>query len=287
MSATIFDGTECKLGEGPLWHPERQEFFWFDIGAHRLYARAGDDRRMWQFDGHVSAAGWIDRDRLLVAHERALLVFDIETGESEHLCDLEADNPGTRSNDGRADPWGGFWIGTMSKTLERGAGSFYRYYKGELRQLYSNITVTNAQCFSPDGRYAYFADTPTGKVMRQRLDDINGWPKGPPELFLDLPADQFRPDGAVIDAEGNFWCAHYGHGKVTCHSAKGELMQTHPIPARQSTCPVFVGPNLDRMLVTSAWQNLSDDQRAADRAAGKTFEIAPGVTGQAEHRVEL
>lgn len=287
MTATIFDGTECSLGEGPMWHPERQEFFWFDINAHRLYARDGEERRLWQFDGHVSAAGWIDRDRLLVAHERGLLILDLETGNTEPLCPLEADNPLTRTNDGRADPWGGFWIGTMAKAMTKGAGAFYRFYRGELRQLYGNITVTNAQCFSPDRRFAYFADTPTGKVMRQPLDETTGWPKGEPELFLDLPATDFRPDGAVVDAEGNFWCAHYGHAKVTCHSPAGELMQTFAIPARQATCPAFAGASLDRMLVTSAWQKLTDEQRAADPNAGKTFEIAPGVTGQAEHRVIL
>lgn len=285
--AAIFDGTECSLGEGPMWHPERQEFFWFDINAHRLYSRAGDERRMWQFDGCVSAAGWVDRDRLLVAHERGLLVLDLETGNSEPLCPIEADNPATRTNDGRADPWGGFWIGTMGKVIAKGAGAFYRYYKGELRLLYADITVTNAQCFTPDRRFAYFADTPTGKVMRQPLNSETGWPMGDAELYLDLPAGNFRPDGAVVDAEGNFWCAHYGHGKVTCHSPEGALLKTIPVPARQSTCPAFVGENLDRMLVTSAWQNLTDDQRAADRAAGKTFEIAPGVRGQPEHRVIL
>lgn len=287
MSATIFDGTECSLGEGPMWHPERQEFFWFDINAHRLYSRAGDERRLWQFDGHVSAAGWVDHDRLLVAHERALLLLNLGTGDSEEICPLEADNPVTRSNDGRADPWGGFWIGTMGKMAERGAGAFYRYYRGELRQLRAGITVSNAQCFTPDRRFAYFADTPTGKVMRQALDERTGWPVGDPELFLDLPSDQFRPDGAVVDAAGNFWCAHYGHAKVTCHAPDGTLRQSFAIPARQSTCPAFVGENLDRMLVTSAWQKLSDEQRAADRAAGKTFEIDPGARGQAEHRVIL
>lgn len=287
MTATIYDGTECWLGEGPLWHPERQEFFWFDIRSHRLYGRAGEERRMWQFDGHVSAAGWIDHDHLLIAHERALMVLDLESGNTEEVCALEADNTTTRSNDGRADPWGGFWIGTMGKNVERGAGAFYRYYRGELRQLVGGVTVTNAQCFTPDRRFAYYADTPTGKVMRQALDESTGWPVGAPELFLDLPASEFRPDGAVVDAQGHFWCAHYGHSKVTCHSPEGDLLRTILVPARQSTCPAFVGAGLDRMLVTSAWQNLSDEQRASDRNAGKTFEVDAGVTGQAEHRVIL
>ena len=105
----IFDDTRCELGEGPLWHPLRQQLFWFDILGKRLHTKG----QHWDFDDHVSAAGWIDHDTLIVASSRALMTFDIITGDTEHLCDLEADNPVTRSNDGRADPQGGFWIGTM------------------------------------------------------------------------------------------------------------------------------------------------------------------------------
>ena len=69
----------------------------------------------------------------MIAHETSLLLFNLNSRESEKIVDLEADDPITRSNDGRADPWGGFWIGTMGKKLEKDAGAIYRYYRGELR----------------------------------------------------------------------------------------------------------------------------------------------------------
>ena len=67
----IYDDTLCQLGEGPLWHPERQALFWFDIVNGRLYCRENDQTRHWQFDDMVSAAGWVDRDTLIIASERA------------------------------------------------------------------------------------------------------------------------------------------------------------------------------------------------------------------------
>ena len=105
MNADAFDTRICELGEGPLWHPERQQFFWFDILGMSLLSREGDQALEWQFDEHVSAAGWIDHDRLMVASETALWQFDLSSGEQSFLCALEAENPVTRSNDGRADPW--------------------------------------------------------------------------------------------------------------------------------------------------------------------------------------
>ena len=110
----IFDATKCTLGEGPLWHPLRKQLFWFDILGMRLHTRG----QHWDLDTYVSAAGWVDHDTLVIASAKGLHRFDITTGEQSLLCGLEADNAGTRSNDGRADPQGGFWIGTMGLNAE-------------------------------------------------------------------------------------------------------------------------------------------------------------------------
>lgn len=279
---SVFDDTHCSLGEGPLWHPLRGEFFWFDINAHRLYARNDAGRRHWQFDEYVSAAGWVDHDTLLIASETALLRFNIETGAHEPICLLEADNPVTRSNDGRADPFGGFWIGTMGKNKEREAGAIYRYSRGELRQLYAPISIPNAMCFAPDGGHAYFADTPTGKIWRQALDG-DGWPKGDAELFLDLPAEKYRPDGAVIDAAGNMWCAHYGHAKVTVFAPDGTEGETLSFPAQRTTCPAFGGNMFQTLFVTTANQDMSDPTEHD----GRTYVTEVSAKGQREHQVIL
>ena len=183
MSVRLHDTRQCLLGEGPLWHPERGQFFWFDILGQRLLSQQDGAPLEWQFDEVVSAAGWINRDTLLIASETALFTFNLETGARETLTPLEADNPTTRSNDGRADPAGGFWIGTMGKSAEPGAGAIYRFYRGELRQLFPDITIPNSICFAPDGSTAYFADTLTGLIKRAPLD-AQGWPSAAPEIFL-------------------------------------------------------------------------------------------------------
>ena len=142
MTSTIFDATACELGEGPFWHPERQQFFWCDILGRKLLTRTSNKTQCWNFPGHVSALGWTDNDHLLIASETALHLFDLTTGQTEEIAPLEADNPATRSNDGRADPQGGFWIGTMGKRAEANAGAIYRYYRGEVRTLYPDITIS-------------------------------------------------------------------------------------------------------------------------------------------------
>ncbi len=280
MIQTI-SSTACQLGEGAFWHPSLNQFFWFDILGQRLYTIDEGTERHWQFDECVSALGWIDDSRFILASASALWEFDIATGEQSYLIGLEADTPETRSNDGRADPWGGFWIGTMGYNAEPKAGAIYRYYKGELRTLVPNVTISNAICFAPDRSCAYYTDTAKGKIMRQPLNAEDGWPIGKAELFLDLSDEDFGPDGAVVDADGNLWNAQWGASRVACYSPNGEFLTAHDVPTPQASCPSFGGADLSTLYVTTAADGDLPDP------AGCTFAIATTAIGQREHQVKL
>ena len=271
----IHDTRRCELGEGPLWHPTRNQLFWFDILNNQMLSQDRDGPRVWKFPEVVSAAGWVSHDVLLIAGERDLFLFDLETEEVQSLCLLEADKPQNRPNDGRADRQGGFWIGTMGKGTEPGAGSIYRFYRGELRLLYSDITVTNSICFAPDGKTACFADTMTGQVMRVALD-ADGWPNAAPQVYLDLTAQGLNPDGAVIDAAGNIWVALWGASKVACYDPAGNFLREVGFAGSQTSCPAFGGPDLTTLFCTTALEAFTQDQRDAEPDGGKTF-AAPGV----------
>ena len=282
----IYDSRPCSLGEGPLWHPLRKQLFWFDILGQRMLSIERGQPRQWRFPEMVSAAGWVDRNMLLIAGERDLFLFDIETEEVQTLVEMEADNRATRSNDGRADPLGGFWIGTMGKKAEPGAGAIYRYFRGELRQLFADITIPNAICFAPDGSFAHFADTATGRVMRVTLD-AEGWPNAAPTVFLDLTDKGLNPDGAVIDADGVMWLAQWGAARVAAYDPAGKFLRAVSFDAPHTSCPAFGGADFTTLYCTTALQDMDAAARAAHPNSGKVF-VAEGVAkGQAEHQVIL
>jgi sugar lactone lactonase YvrE len=282
----VYDTRPCTLGEGPLWHPERGQLFWFDVLAGKLLSRDGDRALEWAFDEMISAAGWIDRDRLLIASESSLFTFDLATEAAEEVVPLEADNMETRSNDGRADPHGGFWISTMGKNAEPNAGAIYRLYRGQLRRIVAGLTIPNAISFAPGGSLAYYTDTRTRQVMAQPLGR-DGWPEGAPRVLIDLTAEGLIPDGAVTDADGNLWIAEWGAGRVAVHAPDGRFLRAVTVGAGRSTCPAFGGPDFATLFVTTAREGMNAAALAGDPLAGQVFAADPGARGRAEPRVVL
>ena len=277
----IYDDRACELGEGPLWHPVREQLFWFDILNRTLHSQM----QSWGFSGFVSAAGWIDRDSLLIASETGLIRFDLTTGVEHPVAAVGT--AATRSNDGRADRQGGFWFGTMGKSAEKGVGAIWRWYRGEIRQLFKGMTIPNAICFAPDGGAAHFADTATGQVCKVALD-AQGWPVGEPVVWLDLARAGLNPDGAVIDAEGRFWNAQWGAGRVAAYGPDGAFLQAVETPgALQSSCPAFGGPDLSTLFITTALEHMDAEARAKHPASGQLFAF-PGVAkGLPEPQVKV
>lgn len=266
--------TRCRLGEGPLWHPERGELIWFDIPERAMFqcgAEGGNLRRR-ALPEAFSAAAWIDRRRILAASQSGLWRLDLDGEACERLWPLEADDPVTRANDGRADPWGNFWIGTMGWKFERGAGAIWRVGAEGPRLWRKGVTVPNSICFSPDGRAAYWTDTVEQIIWRQPLDPADGAPRGECEVFVDLRGKAW-PDGSVCDAEGHVWNAQWDAWRVVRYAPDGREERVVELPIQRPTCPAFGGPDLRRLFVVSARAGLSEAQLAAQPDAGAVFAI--------------
>lgn len=281
--STVFDHRPCTLGEGALWHPTRKQFFWFDILERKLLSQEHDGTlREWSMGQMASAAGWISDERLMVGTETGLVILDLRSGEIEELALIEADDARTRSNDGRADRQGGFWISTMAVAGQEAPGSIYRWYRGEVRRLVTDLVTPNAICFAPDGRTAFYTDGRSRKIWRVALDP-DGWPVGERQLAVDCGALGVKPDGAVIDAEGAFVVAHWGGGRVVRLSADGALLGEFPVGGINSSCPALGGAGMAQMLVTTAREGLAQP----DPGDGLTYLIDAAAPGLPEPQVIL
>ena len=284
---SVFSDHVCELGEGPSYDPATDALFWFDIVNGLLLEQgvASGVLKVHELGQMASAIAIIDEQRQLIATETGLHVRDVSTGKLTLHTPIEAENGLTRSNDSRVHPCGAFWVGTMAKDEGKGAGSIYWFFKGELRTLYTGITVSNSICFSEDGSIAYYTDTATGLLMRVACDPATGLPVGESKVFVDHRQSKGYVDGSVVDRDGVLWNAVWGGKAVKAYAPDGTLLREIAMPAGQSSCPAFVGAKADRLVVTSAWKGKDDKQRKLDPQAGMTFLLDIPVNGRFEPHV--
>lgn len=234
----------------------------------------------------ASALARIDAERQLIVAEDGLYLRHIADGRMSLFVPLEADNHMTRSNDARVHPSGTFWLGTMGRSAEPRAGAIYALQSGRISRLYADISIPNAICFSGDGKVGYFADTATNILYRVPLDAATGLPVGDPMAFI-RHEGVGGIDGAVVDADGLIWNARWGGGCIDVYDANGRRQRSLRVPARQSSCPGFVGRDFSRLLVTTAWEGMDEVARAADPEHGRTFILDVASRGRAEPDVRL
>jgi sugar lactone lactonase YvrE len=289
QTARLLLDCQCQLGEGPIWHAGRQQLFFFDINEQTLFAvtAAGEIADSWLFNETVAAAAVVDDHTLVLATDTGLKEFDLTTGGMNRINEIEADNPLTRTNDSRVHPSGGFWIGTMTRAEDEPGGAVYHYRAGVLTTIKSGVMIPNATCFSPDGRIAYWSDTPTKKIMRVATDPATGLPVGEWTLFADVSDGRGYPDGAVVDSQGYLWNAKWGGSCVVRHAPDGSIDRIVEVPVSQVTCPAFGGPDLKTLFITTAAKNMSAEQLAAEQHAGGLFAIDLDIAGQAEPFIVL
>ncbi|MBX3598358.1 MAG: SMP-30/gluconolactonase/LRE family protein [Rhizobiaceae bacterium] len=271
----------AELGEGPAYDPATGTLYWFDIVESKLLEKRMPDGELVVHDlpFMASALAVIDPARQLLVTEHGLYVREKATGKLTLHVGVEDNNEITRSNDARVHPGGSLWFSTMAKDERSGAGAIYWYRHGEVRLLFPSITIPNSICFAPDGSCAYFTDTQTNMLKRVTCDPLTGLPTGEPQLFYAHRGDGGL-DGSVMDADGILWNARWGGSCVDAYAPDGTLVRTVPVPARQPSCPVFIGKNAQHMAVTSAWKGLGEAEKAADPEAGRTFLLNVEVNGR-------
>lgn len=289
QTARLLIDSKCELGEGPIWHPGRQQLFWFDINEQSLFAAnaGGEIEESWLFNESVAAAAIVDDQTLAIASENGLLRFDLSVGGINRLVDIERDVPANRANDSRVHPSGAFWIGTMVKEEGPKNGAVYHYRAGELKRIIDKAAIPNATCFSPDGRVAYWTDTPSQKILKCATDPETGLPIGDWELFADVSGHRGHPDGAVVDSEGFVWNARWGGSCVVRHAPDGSIDRIVEVPVSQVTCPAFGGKDLKTLFITTAAKTLSPKKLAEEKVAGGVFAIEVDVPGLPETPIQL
>lgn len=277
---------KAKLGEGPSWDAEAGRLFWVDIEGFHLHAydpQTGQDT-VYDMGQHIGAVAPYEKDRVVVALREGLQVYNLITGELDLIHDPEKGREDNRFNDGKCDPAGRFWAGTMSLEGKDKQGALYCLEDGKVSTIFTEVTISNGLGWSPDHKTMYYIDTPTRRVDQFDYDKKTGTLSNR-RTAVDFPSDVGFPDGMTVDAEGMIWIAHWGGSQVSRWNPNtGKLLSRIEIPAEQVTCCCFGGKDLDELFITTARNGLSKEQLEKTPHAGGLFRIKPGVKGMPTYR---
>jgi sugar lactone lactonase YvrE len=277
MSTDVYRRADASLGEGPCWDRRRQALVWVDIMRREVHLSTPGEDRVQRTPDYVGAAVLASGGGLLLAMD-GFATLDLDSGVIHQVAAIPRD-ASVRMNDGKCDPAGRFWAGTMHVDEVHGAGALYRLDRpAAATRMIAPVTISNGLGWSPDGTWMYYIDTPTRSVRRYEFDVATGT-LGLSTDLVDTSAHAGFPDGMTVDAEGNLWVAFWDGGAVRCFSPEGALLEELPVPARRPTSCTFGGPELRQLLITTARRGLSDAELREQPLAGSVLVAEPGVAG--------
>lgn len=274
--------SQCFLGEGPYWHSDLQCFFWVDIEKGKLFQHhlESGQTKTYSFPHRLAVVLEGNDDQLILGLDRKLAKFDLKTEELKWLTEVESDFPFHRFNDGKVDPKGRLWIGTLSTLFTEGVGSLYCVDSDlKPKKILSDLTISNGMAWTADNQTFYFIDTPTRQIKAFHYDLESGKIEFD-RVAVEIPEELGFPDGMCIDTEGMLWVAHYGgSGVYRWNPISGELLDKIALPVPHVTSCAFGGKDLDTLLITTAQENISDAQLKEFPMSGDVFLVKTGSRG--------
>ena len=287
LKAELLIDAHALVGEGPIWDADANLLWWVDIMASELYAYdpQSDENRKWDAGQHVGTVVQRASGGLMLALRDGFAAFDPTTAALEWLTDPEAHLPGNRFNDGKCDPAGRFWAGTMAYEDQSDQGSVYRLDTDHsVHRMIEDIGISNGIIWSLDARTMYYTDSLDFAIRAYDYDVGTGGISNE-RVIIDIPEEMGFADGFTIDEEGMLWVAHYGAGRVRrWNPDTAALLAEVELPAAGVTACAFGGPDLDQLYITSASFRLSDAEKAQQPHAGGLFVAEVGVGGVAAHK---
>ena len=269
---------DAELGEGPVWDARSSRLAWVDILSRRILLTdvgTGHTEAI-PVPLHVGAVAPRAAGGFVAALQDGFWV--VGDGPPRRISAIAEARPGLRFNDGKCDPAGRFWAGTMAYDQAAGAGALYRLdHDGSVVLVLDGVTVSNGLAWSHDGATMYFIDTPTQGIDALSFEAATGEGHYRRQAIR-IPAELGKPDGMTIDEEGGLWVALWGGAAVNRY-LDGRLDRVIRLPVSQPTSCAFGGADLDDLYVTSAWEGLAATERQAQPLAGAIFRVRPGVRG--------
>ncbi|WP_214874451.1 SMP-30/gluconolactonase/LRE family protein [Exiguobacterium sp. CH10] len=287
VDASLWIRVRNTLGEGPCWDAELKRFYWVDIEGHTLwwYDEREDEISSFEVGKQVGFVIPKVTDGVVLGLKDGIYEWDEINRELNKIVELDDPDGRLRFNDGKADPYGRIFAGTLHLEDEENQAKLYRVDRdGTTTSLMDELTLSNGLTWSPDHSVFYHIDTPTEKIRKYDFDLKSGTLSNG-EVVIDFSEEEGFPDGMTSDSEGCLWIAHYAGGRVSrWDPSTGEkLLEVH-VPAPNVTSCAFIGDGLNRLAITTAREGMDEEALSEYPDAGSVFIVDTEVKGMPLYR---
>ncbi len=279
----------CIIGEGPVWDERTGKLYFIDILGRSLYRLDGKTaKRLMEFDQSLGFVVLREKGGVIAGLQKGYYFADPATGRLEQIADPEPEREEGRFNDGKADPAGRVWGGTMPVSLDTGygeagpdSGLYCMDTDGSVKTMLTGVIQANGMGWTKDAKRFYFIDTQRHIVRGfdydiERNDLSNG------RVCVTVPPEEGIPDGMTVDDDGKIWVALWGgHAVARYDPATGRMRGKVELPAVNVTSCCFGGSGMDELYITTA--SLDTDMDRYPHAGG-IFMIKPEVSGAFSYR---
>jgi len=281
LTADCVLDAKAVLGEGPVWRAETQDLVWVDIESARVccFNPATGENQTWDVGEKPGLAVPTKQGDLILGTSVGFVRLDLASGVLSPIIDPEQDLPNNRFNDGKVDPEGRLWAGTMGMDETPNVGSLYRLNRNlSADKLFDQVSISNGMAWTSDQKTFYYIDSPTRRVDVFDCDMAGGTVSDRRTAF-GLPEGMGYPDGMCIDNEGMLWVALWQGWGVARFALGGALLAKVEVPVECVTSCCFGGENWDELYITTSSRDLDETGRAEQPLAGGLFRCRPGVSG--------
>lgn len=273
---------KALLGEGAFWNHKTQELYWVDIVANQfhIYNPSTKKDQSIKMPSSIGTVVPYTSEKAIVALADGIYKVDISSGEIELLSDVESNIPENRFNDGKCDPNGNLWVGSIHYDQLKYNASLYKVEEnGTTTKMIDSVTNSNGIVWTKDSKTMYYIDTPTATIKAYDFDG-NTSTISNERIAVKISKEDGFPDGMAIDEDDMLWVGIWsGKAVARFNPMTGKLISKINVPAINVTSCAFGGENLDELYITTSSLGMTDEEVVKYPLAGSIFKVKPGVKG--------
>ena len=270
----------CTLGEGTLWVREHNSIYFTDIKKRKIYSLniKTKKKNIYKVNKEIGFLAHIKGYIFILGLQGELRIQNLKSKKILKTINIESNIKLNRINDGKTDPAGNLWFGTMDN-LERKIekGSLYKLNKDlKLTRVDKNYRITNGPAFIDQYNF-YHTDSPKKTIYKIKINKNNKIVSK--NIFKKFSLDEGVPDGMTLDKNKNLWVAHFHGACVSVFNNRAKLIHRINLPAKNITNCAFGGKNNQELFISTATKGMNKADLRKFRYSGFFFSVKTNARG--------